>query len=49
MLGPTVGGGFAEWAGDQMAFAVLALGAALVVVVLIRYWRDERASVADPT
>lgn len=48
MLGPTVGGAFAEFAGDQMAFAVLALGAAVVALVLLRYGRPERAVVPGP-
>ena len=47
MLGPTVGGGFAEWAGDQMAFAVLALAAALVVVLLLKYCRPARSPVPE--
>jgi MFS family permease len=47
MLGPTVGGAFAELAGDQMAFAVLAVGAGLVVVVLLKYGRPERASAPE--
>jgi MFS family permease len=36
MLGPTVGGAFAEWAGDRVAFGFLALVAGVVVVVLLR-------------
>lgn len=36
MAGPTVGGAFAEWAGDQVAFAVLALVAAAMVIVIFR-------------
>ena len=47
MLGPTVGGGFAEWAGDQMAFAVLALAAALVVVLLLKYCRPARSPMPE--
>ena len=42
MLGPTVGGAFAEWAGDKVAFGVLALVSAVVVPVLLRYARAER-------
>jgi len=47
MLGPTVGGAFAEVAGDQMAFAVLALGSAAVVLLLLKYCRPRPASVPD--
>lgn len=36
MAGPTVGGAFADWAGDQVAFAVLALIAAVMVIVVVR-------------
>jgi MFS family permease len=43
MAGPTVGGAFAELAGDQMAFAVLASICALVVVVMVR---QRRAAIA---
>jgi len=43
MAGPTVGGAFAELAGDQMAFAVLASICALVVVVMVR---QRRAALA---
>ncbi|HEX5018703.1 MAG TPA: MFS transporter [Actinomycetes bacterium] len=42
MLGPTVGGAFAEWAGDKVAFGVLALVSAVVVPVLLRYASAER-------
>jgi MFS family permease len=49
MLGPTVGGAFAEWAGDQMAFAVLALAAALAVLLLLKYCRPDKSSVAEGT
>ena len=44
MAGPTVGGAFAEWAGDQVAFGVLALVAAVVVVVVIRINRGDHSS-----
>lgn len=44
MLGPTVGGAFAEWAGDRLAFGILALVSALVVV-LVGYPRAERHAV----
>ena len=36
MAGPTVGGAFAEWAGDRMAFAVLALVCVGVAVLVGR-------------
>ena len=36
LAGPTVGGVFAEWAGDQVAFGVLAAVAAAVVVAVLR-------------
>lgn len=49
MLGPTVGGAFAEWAGDQLAFAVLALASALVVVLLLKYCRPRNPSATEPT
>jgi len=39
MAGPTVGGGFAEWAGDQAAFAVLA---SICLVVTVVVWRQTR-------
>ncbi len=42
MAGPTVGGAFAEWAGDGPAFAVLAAVAAFVAVWVAR--RPEHAS-----
>ena len=40
MAGPTVGGAFAEWAGDQVAYGVLAAVAAIVVVAVLRINRD---------
>ena len=43
MAGPTVGGAFAEWAGDGPAFGVLALVALLVAVWVVR----QRASAED--
>lgn len=45
MAGPTIGGAFAEWAGDRMAFAVLAAVSLLVALVV---WRGQtpRAAVA---
>jgi MFS family permease len=36
MAGPTVGGAFAEFAGDRAAFAVLALACVLVVALIMR-------------
>jgi len=36
MAGPTVGGAFAEWAGDRWAFAVLSAVSVVVVVVVVR-------------
>jgi hypothetical protein len=36
MAGPTVGGAFAEWAGDGPAFGVLAAVAAVVAVIVSR-------------
>jgi MFS family permease len=46
MAGPTIGGAFAEWAGDQMAFAVLAAVSLLVAVVVGRRGYAARASLA---
>ena len=40
MAGPSVGGAFAEWAGDQVAYGVLAAVAAFVVVAVLRVNRD---------
>ncbi|MFZ0324312.1 MAG: MFS transporter [Actinomycetes bacterium] len=42
MVGPTVGGAFAEWAGDQAAFAVLAAVCGVVTVVV---WNQARTEV----
>ena len=42
LVGPTVGGAFAEWAGDRLAFAVLALVCAGVALVV---GRQARAAV----
>ena len=39
MLGPTVGGTFSEWAGDQWAFAVLTVICLVVAVVVARVAR----------
>jgi MFS family permease len=39
MAGPTVGGAFAELAGDRMAFAVLSAICAVVVIVMARQRR----------
>jgi MFS family permease len=39
MAGPTVGGAFAEWAGDQAAFAILALVCLLVALLVLRLAR----------
>lgn len=36
MLGPTIGGAFAEWAGDRWAFAVLAIVSLVVAIVVAR-------------
>jgi MFS family permease len=44
MAGPTVGGVFAEWAGDQIAFAVLALVSAAMVFAVLRVNRGESAA-----
>ncbi len=43
LVGPTVGGAFAEWAGDRMAFAVLAL---VCVCVAVAVQRKARTVVA---
>lgn len=43
MAGPTVGGAFAELAGDRMAFAVLSAICAVVVVVMVRLRRTAPA------
>jgi DHA1 family inner membrane transport protein len=42
MAGPTVGGAFAEWAGDRWAFAVLSAVAVVVVVVVVHSNRAPR-------
>jgi MFS family permease len=42
MAGPTVGGAFAEWAGDRLAFAVLAL---ICVGVALAVGRQAKATV----
>jgi len=39
MLGPTVGGTFSEWAGDQWAFAVLTVICLVVAVIVARVAR----------
>ena len=39
MLGPTVGGTFSEWAGDQWAFAVLTVICLVVAVIVARMAR----------
>jgi MFS transporter, DHA1 family, inner membrane transport protein len=44
MLGPTVGGAFAEWAGDRMAFAVLAAICLVVALDVVR--RSKRPAAA---
>ena len=44
MLGPTVGGAFSQWAGDQWAFAVLTVICVVVAVLVARVAR--RADVA---
>jgi DHA1 family inner membrane transport protein len=41
MAGPTVGGAFAEWAGDQVAFGALALVSAVVAVIVLRSSRTS--------
>jgi predicted MFS family arabinose efflux permease len=43
LVGPTVGGAFAEWAGDRMAFAVLALVCVCVAIVVGRQARPALA------
>jgi DHA1 family inner membrane transport protein len=43
MAGPTVGGAFAEWAGDRAAFAVLALVCVVVAVTVSRRARRPAA------
>ena len=45
MVGPTVGGAFAEASGDQAAFGVLA---AVSVVVTLVVWQQARAQVSRP-
>jgi len=40
MAGPTVGGAFAQWAGDRMAFAVLALVCLGVTIAVGRQATD---------
>jgi DHA1 family inner membrane transport protein len=40
MAGPTVGGAFAEWAGDRIAFAVLGLVAAAMAYAVFRVNRE---------
>jgi DHA1 family inner membrane transport protein len=49
LLGPSVGGAFAEWAGDRLAFALLALGSAVTVVLLVRYCRPQRVAASGPS
>jgi MFS family permease len=44
MAGPTVGGAFAEVAGDRAAFAVLALACVLVIAMIMRGRVSDRAS-----
>jgi MFS family permease len=39
MFGPTVGGAFAQWAGDQTAFLILGLLCILIAVIVIRQSR----------
>ncbi|MCZ3387287.1 MAG: MFS transporter [Actinomycetia bacterium] len=46
MAGPTVGGAFAEWAGDRAAFAVLALVCVLVALYVVR--RARSVQIAAP-
>lgn len=46
MAGPTIGGAFAEWAGDRMAFAVLAAVSLVVAVVVGRRGYVSRDSLA---
>jgi MFS family permease len=44
MFGPTVGGAFAEWAGDRTAFAVLAAVCAVVALDVLRRARRTAAA-----
>ena len=44
--GPTVGGAFAEWAGDQVAFGVLA--AVSFVVAGLVLWVNRREPEREP-
>jgi DHA1 family inner membrane transport protein len=46
MAGPTIGGAFAEWAGDRMAFAVLASVSLAVALVVGRRGYAARPSLA---
>ncbi len=43
MAGPTVGGAFAQWAGDRAAFAILSLVCLLVAVLVSRLARSSVA------
>jgi MFS family permease len=43
MAGPTVGGAFAQWAGDRAAFAILALVCLLVAVLVSRLAKSSVA------
>jgi MFS family permease len=42
MAGPTVGGAFAQWAGDQVAFGALALVSAVVGFIVLRGSRSAQ-------
>lgn len=46
IVGPTIGGAFAEWAGDQVAFAVLAAISLLVALVVGRRGHASRSAMA---
>lgn len=47
MAGPTVGGAFAEFAGDRAAFAVLALACVLVVAMIMRGRATDSVAVSE--
>ncbi len=46
IAGPTVGGAFAEWAGDQVAFGVLAMVSVVVAALVI--WVNRREPESQP-
>ena len=49
MAGPTVGGAFADWAGDRWAFAILAAVSVVVVIVVLRTNRSKPAEQLPPS